>query len=234
MMVNTVAANLKSLQQQIQLSLERFQRPPNSVTLVAVTKTISCLAIQQAIAAGQTHFGENYVQEAISKISILNNPNLTWHFIGPIQANKTKEIAQHFTWVHSVCRAKIAERLNAQRPEHLAPLNVCIQINIDDEPQKAGIHLDELNQLASVIATLPRLKLRGLMSIPKPHTTFQQQRQPYAALREELQKLQAQGFAVDTLSMGMSHDWEAAIAEGATLIRIGTAIFGERLSISAG
>jgi PLP dependent protein len=230
MMINPVAAQLIFLRKNIEEALDRCHRQPGSVTVVAATKTIPCTIIQQAVDAGQYLFGENYVQEALPKINALTHPKLEWHFIGPIQSNKTKEIASHFNWVHSVCRTKIAERLNDQRPDHLPPLNVCIQVNIDNEPQKAGVLIDEVIPLATSISQLPRLKLRGLMTIPATRTTFQQQREPYRALRNVFERLQAQGFQIDSLSMGMSNDWEAAIAEDATIIRVGTAIFGKRVN----
>jgi pyridoxal phosphate enzyme (YggS family) len=229
-MINPVATQLMSLRKEIREALEHHHRQPCSVTMLAVTKTIPCSIIQQAIDAGQYLFGENYVQEALSKINAITHPELEWHFIGPTQSNKTKEIASHFSWVHSVCRTKIAERLNDQRPEHLPPLNVCIQVNIDNEPQKVGVLIDEVTPLATCISRLPRLKLRGLMTIPATRTDFQQQRKPYHALRNVFEHLQGQGFQIDTLSMGMSNDWEAAIAEDATIIRVGTAIFGKRIN----
>ncbi|HCB12307.1 MAG TPA: YggS family pyridoxal phosphate-dependent enzyme [Gammaproteobacteria bacterium] len=207
---------------------QRFQRPPDSVQLLAVSKTHPATAIAALAAAGQRRFGENYLQEALDKMAELKALNLEWHFIGPIQANKTRSIAEHFSWVHSVDRLKIAERLNAQRPAALPPLNICLEVNIDREPSKHGLDESQITEVAQAAAALPRLRLRGLMAIPAPASDFERQRQPFARLRELRDRLNAAGLALDTLSIGMSDDLEAAIAEGATLVRIGTALFGPR------
>lgn len=226
--MNNIVENLAKIQQQISAAEQLYGRRPGSVQLIAVSKTQSVEQIQQAIAAGQTVFGENYVQEAIPKINALAQQKLEWHFIGAIQANKTRVIAEHFAWVHSIDRLSIAERLNAQRPAQLPELNICIQVNIDTEPNKAGVSLTELNKLAMAIAQLPRLKLRGLMAIPAHQLDFAKQRESLHKLQLALQQLNAAGLNLDTLSMGMSDDFVAAIAEGATFLRIGTAIFGQR------
>jgi pyridoxal phosphate enzyme (YggS family) len=220
--------NLVKVQQQIASYAKHYGRNPADILLLAVTKTQPVSIIQQAIALGQRHFAENYLQEALTKIQAINNDQLIWHFIGPIQSNKTADIAKHFAWVHSVDRLKIAERLSQQRPKHLPPLNVCIQVNIDAEPTKSGVAINEVANLAKSISQLPNLSLRGLMAIPKPSDEFEQQRQPLRALKQLLSQLNRQGFQLDTLSMGMSQDLEAAIAEGATCVRIGTALFGAR------
>lgn len=221
--MNNITEQLKQLHQIISELCTRYQRDPATLELLAVSKGQSIATIQQAIDAGQMAFGENYLQEAVEKITTLANDKLIWHFIGPIQSNKTKIIAQHFAWVHSVDRFSIAERLNAQRAVNLPPLNICLQVNIDNESQKAGVSLDDLPKLAEKINQLPRLQLRGLMTIPKPTKTLATQRAAFATLRNAAEQLH-----LTTLSMGMSNDLEAAIAEGATIIRIGTAIFGER------
>jgi pyridoxal phosphate enzyme (YggS family) len=193
-----------------------------------VSKTIAAARIEEAYAAGQRAFGENHAQEAVEKITVLAALPVEWHFIGPIQSNKTRLIAQHFAWVHSVEREKIAERLNAARPEHLPPLNICIQVNLSGEATKSGVAPGEEARLADAIARLPRLKLRGLMAIPEPTADVALQRRRFALLRELKDGLIARGHALDTLSMGMTDDFEAAILEGATIVRIGTAIFGRR------
>jgi hypothetical protein len=180
------------------------------------------------MACGQHSFGENYVKEALEKIAALPNQGIEWHFIGPLQSNKTRAIAENFAWVHSVDRAKIAERLSAARPAHIAPLQTCIQVNIGGEDTKSGVAPVDAAALARAIAGLPRLKLRGLMAIPPPSSDFVQQRRHFAVLRELKEQLAHEGVVLDTLSMGMSADLEAAVAEGATLVRIGTSIFGER------
>ena len=202
----------------------------HGVTLLAVSKTFAAGAVREAFAAGQRGFGENYVQEALAKIEVLADlrPAIEWHLIGPLQSNKTRAVAEAFDWVHSVDRLKIAERLAAQRPADRAPLQVCLQVNVSGETSKSGIAPDELPVLARAVATLPRLRLRGLMSIPEPAGDFEAQRRPHRRLRELLEALNREGLALDTLSMGMSADLEAAIAEGATLVRVGTAIFGGR------
>ena len=217
----TVLARIRAAEQ-------RFQRLPGTVRLLAVSKTQPTAAIIALAAAGQSCFGENYVQEALDKIAELAALRLEWHLIGPLQANKTRTVAENFAWVHSVDRLKIAERLSAQRPASLPPLNVCLQVNIDREPAKHGLDPGEVATVAEAVARLPRLRLRGLMAIPAPAADFAAQRRPLARLRELQESLNAAGLALDTLSMGMSDDLEAAIAEGATLVRIGTALFGPR------
>lgn len=224
----TIAENLASLKATIAAEEALYHRPPNSVQLLAVTKNQPIQAILKAIAAGQKAFGENYLQEAVSKIQALADHQLEWHFIGTIQANKTSEIAQNFSWVHSIDRLKIAERLNAQRPLHMLPLNLCIQVNIDNEATKAGVRFEEIAPLAQRIIKLPNVKLRGLMAIPILRKTFAEQCKPFRALRMAFDELLSLGLDLDTLSMGMSADLSAAIAEGATILRIGTRIFGER------
>ncbi len=221
--------NLHNVRARIRDAEKRFGRLPGSVGLIAVSKKQAATAIVTVATAGQHHFGENYVQEALKKMQDLADLELHWHFIGPIQSNKTRQIAENFSWVHSVDRLKIAQRLNEQRPTSLPPLNICLQVNISDELTKHGIHIAEISGIASAVSKLPRLQLRGLMAVPALNDTFDQQRRPFAQLRELQEKLAASGLAMDTLSMGMSADLEAAIAEGATLIRVGTAIFGPRL-----
>ncbi|PIE83094.1 MAG: YggS family pyridoxal phosphate-dependent enzyme [Candidatus Contendobacter odensis] len=226
------ATRLHTVLNRIRLAEARFHRPAGSVKLLAVSKTCPTSAIRAMVEAGQQCFGENYVQEVSQKIASpeLATLNLEWHFIGPLQANKTRSIAKNVTWVHSVDRLKIAERLNAQRPEAQPPLNICLQVNIDQEDTKSGFNEHEIPEIAQAITTLPRLRLRGLMGIPAPATDFEAQRRPFARLRILLEQLNATGLALDTLSMGMSNDLEAAIAEGTTLVRIGTALFGTRAS----
>ncbi|MBD3610564.1 MAG: YggS family pyridoxal phosphate-dependent enzyme [Gammaproteobacteria bacterium] len=223
-----IAQRLLKVNQRIQQAEKASNRAAGSVQLLAVSKTKPVEDLLAAIAAEQTRFGENYLQEALEKISALKGQPLEWHFIGPIQSNKTRPIAENFTWVHSVDRLKIAQRLNDQRPQHLPPLNICLQVNVDNEASKSGFNLDELSQVAKEIAALPRLNLRGLMCIPATRSEFEQQRKPFAQLRQAMEQLQQQGLKLDTLSMGMSGDLEAAVAEGATFVRIGTDIFGAR------
>lgn len=206
----------------------RYNREPGSVQLLAVTKTRTAAEIRAVAALGQPCFAENYLQEALTKLDELAAEDLEWHFIGAIQSNKTDAIARRFAWVHTLDREKLARRLNDQRPDDLPPLQVCIQINISDEASKSGIALAELPDLAATIAGLPRLTLRGLMTLPAPTLDFEEQRQPFRRLAAALKDLRQRGFGVDTLSMGTSDDFEAAIAEGATLIRLGTSIFGPR------
>ena len=196
--------------------------------LLAVSKTKPAAEIVAVAVAGQRHFGENYLQEALEKIEVLKNLDLDWHFIGPIQSNKTRRIAENFNWVHSVDRLKIAQRLSEQRPDTLPPLNICLEVNISREPSKHGLNIEELSCIIPKVASLPRLSLRGLMAIPAPSKGFTAQRLPYARLRKLQEELIAQGMQLDTLSMGMSDDLEAAIAEGTTIVRVGTAIFGPR------
>ncbi len=203
-------------------------RPESAVQLVAVSKTHPAQAVRAAADAGQRDFGENYVQEALTKIEVMADLPLVWHFIGPIQSNKTRAIAQAFHWVHSLDREKIAKRLSEARPAHLPPLKVCIEVNVSGEASKSGVAPEAVAPLARQVGALPRLELRGLMTIPEPTPDAQLQRRRFRALRELKDELVRGGLALDTLSMGMSADLEAAIAEGATMVRIGTAIFGER------
>jgi PLP dependent protein len=226
----SIEAKLQQVRHRIADACNRAERPVQSVTLLAVSKTFGAEAVREAQAAGQHVFGENYVQEALAKIEALAElrPSLEWHLIGPLQSNKTHEVAAAFDWVHTVDRLKTAERLSVQRPEHLSPLQVCVQVNVSGEASKSGVEPDELPALARAVAALPRLRLRGLMSIPEPAEGFEAQRVPHRRLRELFEALRADGLALDTLSMGMSADLEAAIAEGATIVRVGSAIFGER------
>ncbi|MDK3023882.1 YggS family pyridoxal phosphate-dependent enzyme [Cupriavidus taiwanensis] len=228
--MSVIAANLQAVRQGIAAAAQQAGRQPADIALLAVSKTVSPDRIRAAYAAGQLAFGENYVQEGIDKIAALADlrARLQWHFIGPLQSNKTRPVAEHFDWVHTIDRLRIAERLSAQRPAGMAPLQVCIQVNISGEASKSGVAPAEVPALAHAVAALPRLQLRGLMAIPEPEQDPAAQRRPFAALRAMLQALRADGLALDTLSMGMSGDMEAAIAEGATLVRIGTAIFGAR------
>lgn len=224
----SIENNIAKVLESIRSSEEKYLRQPNSVTLMAVSKTRPAQVIRQAAAAGIRHIGENYLNEARQKIIELRDLDLCWHFLGPIQSNKTRAIAEDFDWVHSVDRLKIAQRLSDQRPSQLAALNLCLQVNISDEPSKAGSSIDELPALADAISQLPGLKLRGLMAIPRASEDLQQQRQAFEQLRLAMTRLQADHPQMDTLSMGMSGDIEAAIAEGATIVRIGTDIFGPR------
>jgi pyridoxal phosphate enzyme (YggS family) len=203
-------------------------RDPESITLVAVTKAKTAESVRLAATAGVTDFGENYLQEAQVKMEQLADLKLKWHFIGGIQSNKTRAIAERFDWVQSVDRFSVARRLSEQRPFHAPPLNVCIQVALVPEPTKGGVAADELGTLAAAIAGLPRLRLRGLMCVPPPQANAAAERAVFASLRMALEDLNAGGLALDTLSMGMSGDFESAIAEGATLVRIGTALFGAR------
>ena len=228
MMTADYTARLHAVLDRIHAAEQRFQRPPGAVRLLAVSKTQPAAAIAALAAAGQHGFGENFLQEALDKMTELAARDLEWHFIGPVQANKTRGIAEHFAWVHSVDRLKIAERLSAQRPDRLPPLNVCLQVNIDREPTKHGLDEAEVAGIARAVAALPRLRLRGLMAIPTPAAEFTAQRQPFSRLRELRERLADAGLVLDTLSAGMSDDLEAAIAEGATLVRVGTALFGPR------
>lgn len=227
----TISENLQQLHQRLTSACTAAQRPVQSVTLLAVSKTFPAAAVREAHAAGEHRFGENYVQEGLDKIAQLADlrSQLEWHLIGPLQSNKTRAVAEAFDWVHSVDRLKIAQRLSEQRPQELPPLQVCLQVNISGEASKSGCSLAELPALARAVAALPRLKLRGLMAIPEPAADFEAQRQPHRALARLMTELnETQDLALDTLSMGMSADLEAAIAEGATLVRVGTAIFGGR------
>ncbi|PRB82939.1 YggS family pyridoxal phosphate-dependent enzyme [Pseudomonas sp. MYb185] len=223
--MSTIAENIANVRERILCAAHAAGRDPQSITLMAVSKTRPASAIRQAHAAGVQHIGENYLQEALSKIAELQDLPLTWHFIGPIQSNKTRAIAEHFDWVHSIDRLKIAQRLSAQRPAHLPPLNVCLQVNISDEDSKAGVPVAELDALAREVTDLPGLRLRGLMAIPAPAADSEARRRPLRALREAMAAL---ALPLDTLSMGMSDDLDEAIAEGATMVRIGSALFGAR------
>jgi len=226
--MTAIASNLQAVNSAIAQAAYMAQRRAEEVALLAVSKTFSVAAVREAYQAGQRAFGESYVQEALDKIEVLCDLPLEWHFIGPIQSNKTRAIAENFAWVHGVDRLKIAERLSAQHPQNLPPLNVCLQVNVSGEDSKGGVAPDEVAGLAQAVARLPHLRLRGLMAIPAPVDGLEAQRKPFAKLRELLAQLNAQGLALDTLSMGMSHDLEAAVLEGATIVRVGSAIFGER------
>lgn len=219
---------LLNVRDQIAAAETQYGRVPGSVKLLAVSKRKPAQAVLSAYDAGQTAFGENHLQEAVAKIETLRGVELDWHFIGPIQSNKTRPIAQHFDWAHSIDRLKVAKRLNEQRAPEIPPLNVCIQVNVSDESTKSGVALGEVSALAKAIADMPRLRLRGLMTIPRPEESFEAQRIPFKALKDAMTSLNDTGHTMDTLSMGMTDDMEAAIAEGSTLVRIGTAIFGSR------
>lgn len=226
--MTSIQDNLTAIRSQLVECEKKYVRMPGSVLLLAVSKQQSIENIAQALEMDQTHFGENYLQEALPKIAYFKD-KIAWHFIGPIQANKTRKIAEHFQWVHSVADKKIAERLNDQRPDHLPPLNICIQVNIDQEPAKSGVVIEELFPLAEYCRKLPRLNFRGLMAIPEAQKNFSAQKLAFSKLKAQFEKLQEKGFMVDTLSMGMSDDWKAAVSEGATVIRIGAGIFGARI-----
>jgi len=213
---------------EIKEAAQQYQHNVDDIQLLAVSKRHSVEAIQSAYDAGQTSFGENYVQELLEKAQKLADLDISWHFIGPLQSNKTKQVAEVADWVHTIDRFKIAQRLNDQRPENLPPLSICIQINISGEASKSGVSVDELEELARKIVKLPRLRLRGLMVIPAPSDDFESQRATFAKVSKIKDTLNQQGYNLDTLSMGMSGDMKAAIAEGATIVRIGTAIFGAR------
>lgn len=223
--MSTIAENISTLGERIHAAARASQRDPTSIGLLAVSKTKPASDLRQANAAGLRDFGENYLQEALSKQLELADLPLIWHFIGPIQSNKTRAIAEHFDWVHSVDRLKIAQRLSEQRPTELPPLNICIQVNVSGETSKSGCTAEDLPALANAIAALPNLRLRGLMAIPEPTDDNSEQNAAFAAVRNLQDSLK---LPLDTLSMGMSHDLEAAIAQGATWVRIGTALFGAR------
>ena len=228
--MSQIAQQIAKVRQRIRQAATSAGRDAGAIQLLAVSKTQPIDQILAAIEVGQLAFGESYVQEAIPKIEALATArdDIEWHFIGPIQANKTMAIAQHFSWVHSIDRLKIAQRLSAQRPAHLPELNLCIQVNTSGEASKSGVRAQALPELVQVIQGLGGLCLRGLMTIPAPSTDPQAQRRPFAELRELMQSLNNQGADLDTLSMGMSQDLEAAVAEGATIVRVGTDIFGAR------
>lgn len=225
---NDIAANLANVRDAIVRHAEEFGRDPAAIQLVAVSKTRPPADVAAALQQNQLDFGENYLQEAIPKIETLAGCGARWHYIGRIQTNKTRDLAAHFDWVQTVDREKVAQRLNDQRPDSLPPLNICLQVNVDSEPQKAGAKPGELMALATAITRMPRLRLRGLMAIPAEQDDFDGQRRSFAQLRELFEQLQGSGHDLDTLSMGMSGDLRAAIAEGSTLVRVGTAIFGAR------
>jgi len=226
--MTTIAARLDAVRARIAAAARHAGRDPADVKLLAVSKTWPAEAVREAAAAGQRAFGENYVQEGVDKVEALRALGLEWHFIGPLQSNKTRPVANAFDWVHGIDRLKIAERLSAQRDVHLPPLDVCIQVNVSGEDSKSGVAPDEAGALAHAVAALPRLRLRGLMCIPEPSADEAVLRARFAVLRGLYDELRAAGLALDTLSMGMSHDLEPAIAEGANIVRVGTAIFGER------
>jgi len=223
-----LAERLQTVRERIAEAERRFGRAPGSVALLAVSKGHPASAIRACADLGQRRFGESYLQESAGKLDDLSDLPLEWHFIGPIQSNKTAAIAARFDWVHGIYRLRIARRLSEQRPENLPPLNVCIQVNISGEASKSGATLEELPELAEQIRELPGLVLRGLMAIPAPSDDFESQRQPLRRLREAQEALIARGHTLDTLSMGMSDDLEAAVAEGSTIVRVGTALFGTR------
>lgn len=226
--MTAIADNLQAVRRAITQSAQQAGRSADEVHLLAVSKTFPAEAVRAAYRAGQRAFGENYLQEALDKIAALHDLDIEWHFIGPIQSNKTRPIAEHFAWVHGIDRLKVAERLSSQRPAHLPPLNLCLQVNVSGEDSKSGVEPDAAEALALQIAELPHIRLRGLMAIPAPADDPMAQRRPFAQLRTLFERINMHGLQLDTLSMGMSHDYPAAIAEGATFVRIGTAIFGAR------
>jgi len=224
----SIANNLEQIQRNIVTFCQKYQRKPSSVKLLAVSKTKPAADISCAFNAAQTCFGENYLQEAVEKIQQLERHAIEWHFIGAIQSNKTRELAEKFSWIHSIDRLKIAQRLSQQRPVHLSPLNICLQVNISQETSKSGFHLTDIASIADKVIALPNINLRGLMAIPAKADTLEQQREIFAQMKHAFIALQQKHSQIDTLSMGMSNDMEAAIAEGSTLLRIGSAIFGTR------
>lgn len=227
--MSTEAKNLLQVQERIHQAALKYGRDPDSIVLIAVSKTRPVDAILATYQAGQRCFGENYVQEAVDKIGSIDRPDIEWHFIGPIQSNKTRLIAESVDWVHSVDRIKIAQRLSEQRPPELPPLHLCLQVNISEEDSKKGVMLDRLDDLAVQVHRLPGVILRGLMAIPRAETDFEAQRAVFSRLADAKEQLNADhGWKLDTLSMGMSGDMEAAIAAGATMVRVGTDIFGKR------
>jgi PLP dependent protein len=232
LIMSPISHNLQAVRERIATGARAALRDPQNVQLLAVSKTFGADAVMAAADAGQCAFGENYLQEAVDKMASIrqSRPDLSleWHFIGPIQSNKTRPIAENFDWVHSVDRDKVAHRLSEQRPAHLPPLNICLQVNISGEDTKSGIAPEDVAALAKEIAGLPNLRLRGLMAIPEPAADFERQREPFRKVRQLFEQLNKEGLALDTLSMGMSADMDAAIAEGATIVRVGTAIFGQR------
>ncbi len=225
-----ISDQLQDTQDRINRATAQFGRPPASVRLLTVSKTFPAEAVREAFAAGVRAFGENYVQEGLAKIAALADlrDQIEWHLIGPLQSNKSRAVAEQFDWVHSVDRLKLAQRLSEQRPAGLAPLNICLQVNISGEASKSGVSPAELPALAAGVAALPRLRLRGLMAVPEPAADFASQSLPHRAMAELFERLRGQGLSLDTLSLGMSADLEAAIAAGATMVRVGSAIFGAR------
>ena len=226
--MTNISNQLAAVHARIQAACRAAGRPPESVVLLAVSKTFGADAVQAAFEAGQTDFGENYIQEAVEKITALRHLPLVWHCIGPIQSNKTRLVAEHFDWVHTVDRLKIAQRLSEQRPVGLPPLQVCIQVNVDGGPTKSGVNPDDALALAQALAGLPHLRLRGIMCIPEPAPDYAAACQVFKKATALFDGLTAQGLQLDTLSMGMSADLEAAVASGSTLVRVGSAIFGAR------
>jgi PLP dependent protein len=232
MIMSLISQKLQAVHAAIARAALAAGRTPDAVILLAVSKTFGADAVLEAVRAGQTAFGENYLQEALDKMDAVQAAQpgvaLEWHFIGPLQSNKTRAVASRFDWVHSVEREKVAQRLAEQRPPHLPPLNVCLQVNLDAENTKSGAAPEQVPALACFVAQLPQLRLRGLMAIPAPNPEYARQRAAFRRLRQLFEQLREQGLALDTLSMGMSADLEAAIMEGATIVRVGSAIFGTR------
>jgi hypothetical protein len=230
--MSAIRENLQAVRQRMSEAADNAQRDPCSVVLLAVSKTFDADTVIDAAGSGQLAFGENYLQEALDKMATIRaarpDLQLEWHFIGPIQSNKTRPIAEHFDWVHSVDREKIAQRLSDQRPVDMPPLNICLQVNISGEASKSGVMPGDAIAVAKAIAALPRIRLRGLMAIPEPEENPVQQRMPFRQMHDLFNRMRADGLPLDTLSMGMSDDMDAAIAEGATIVRIGSAIFGNR------
>jgi PLP dependent protein len=224
----TIASGLQKVRTRIREIAEKTGRQPEAITLLAASKTNPAECLREAFTAGQTIFGENYLQEALAKIPVLADLPIEWHFIGPIQSNKTRRIAENFAWVHSVDRKKIADRLSKDRPESLPPLQICLQVNVSGEGSKSGVAPEEVAELAAHVVTLPRLKLRGVMAIPELTKATALQRSQFHMLREAYDRLKRDGYELDTISMGMSEDLDIAIEEGATMVRVGTAIFGPR------
>ena len=226
--MTTISANLQAVKSRIRAAAQSAGRDAGAARLLAVSKSWPAASVRAAFAAGQRAFGENYVQEGVAKIAALDDLDLEWHFIGPLQSNKTREVAEHFDWVHSVDRVKIAERLSAQRPAASPPLQACLQVNVSGEDSKGGVSPPEVPNLAQAVAKLPGIRLRGLMAIPEPSDDVELLHRRFARLRDLLAQLNAVGMKLDVLSMGMTDDFEIAIAEGATIVRVGTAIFGLR------
>jgi pyridoxal phosphate enzyme (YggS family) len=227
--MSTIASNLQAVRAEITSSAALAGRPDDAVRLLAVSKTFPASQLREAYQAGQISFAESYLQEALNKISDTADLPIEWHFIGPVQSNKTRLIAEHFDWVHSVDRLKIAERLSAQRPACLPGLQLCVQVNISGEATKSGVSPCEVSELAHAIVKLPNITLRGLMAVPAPSDEMPVQRAAFQRVRQLYDQLNREGLKLDTLSMGMSHDFRAAIAEGATMVRVGSAIFGNRI-----